>query len=54
MKLTIVSVEILKNRFVERFLPVSDARRLVMLTGARQTSKTTSVRRTYPHLNLFT
>ena len=42
---------ILKNRFLQQFLPESTARRLVILTGARQTGKTTLAKIKYPHLN---
>lgn len=37
-------------RFVESILPREDTRRIVILTGARQTGKTTSARRKYPGL----
>ena len=37
-------------RFVETILPREDTRRIVILTGARQTGKTTSARRKYPGL----
>jgi predicted AAA+ superfamily ATPase len=37
-------------RFVETILPREDTRRIVILTGARQTGKTTSARRKYPEL----
>jgi len=40
-----------KYRFLEGFLPKSDLRRLVILTGARQTGKTTLSRYKYPQLN---
>jgi hypothetical protein len=39
-----------KLRFLERFLPEARGRRLVLLTGARQTGKTTSAKRKYPDL----
>jgi len=38
-------------RFIETILPPEDSRHIVILTGARQTGKTTSVRRKYPGLN---
>ncbi|MBI5197533.1 MAG: ATP-binding protein, partial [Nitrospirae bacterium] len=39
-----------KYRFLSAFLPVSDRRRLVVLTGARQTGKTTLAKWKYPRL----
>ena len=39
-----------KYRFLKRGLPASSARRLVVLTGARQTGKTTLSREKYPDL----
>lgn len=36
------------SRFLAQRLPLPDTRRLVMITGARQTGKTTLVRATYP------
>ena len=41
----------LKYRFLQKFLPDSGGRRLVILTGARQTGKTTLAKNKYPHLN---
>jgi predicted AAA+ superfamily ATPase len=38
-------------RFIETILPSEDSRRIVILTGARQTGKTTSARRKYPELH---
>jgi predicted AAA+ superfamily ATPase len=46
-----MSENMLKMRFVERFLPSPRSRRVVILTGARQTGKTTSAKRKYPGLN---
>lgn len=37
-------------RFLSRRLPHSNTKRLVMITGARQTGKTTLARAAYPHL----
>ena len=37
-------------RFLSERLPPSDSRRLVMITGARQTGKTTLAQLTYPDL----
>ncbi|MBI4690355.1 MAG: ATP-binding protein [Nitrospirae bacterium] len=39
-----------KYRFLSSFLPASSKRRLVVLTGARQTGKTTLARAKYPEL----
>lgn len=41
----------MKNRFLQQFLPDPTAKRLVILTGARQTGKTTLARNKYPDLN---
>lgn len=41
------------NRWAEQLLPCSDARGLVLLTGARQTGKTTSVRRLYSDISYY-
>ncbi len=41
----------MKYRFLEKFLPVTGKKNLVILTGARQTGKTTLAKRKYPHLN---
>jgi len=41
----------LKNRFLGQFLPDPAAKRLVILTGARQTGKTTLARNKYARLN---
>lgn len=38
----------MKPRFLTQRLPTSDSRRLVIVTGARQTGKTTLVKRAYP------
>ena len=38
----------MKPRFLTQRLPASDSRRLVIVTGARQTGKTTLVKRAYP------
>lgn len=46
-----MSVNLQKYRFLEGFLPKSDQRRLIILTGARQTGKTTLSRYNYPQLN---
>ena len=40
-----------KNRFLEDYMPEPDLRRLIILTGARQTGKTTLSRYKYPQLN---
>ena len=40
-----------KYRFLERFLPEQNVKRLVILTGARQTGKTTLARTKYADLN---
>ena len=40
-----------KYRFIEDYMPKPDLRRLIILTGARQTGKTTLSRYKYPHLN---
>ena len=45
------SVIMLKYRTLQQFLPESARRRLVILTGARQTGKTTLAKIKYPHLN---
>ena len=42
---------LLKKRILSSILPPSSGRRIVVLTGARQTGKTTLVRRKYPRLN---
>ena len=39
-----------KYRFLSSYLPPSDKRRLVVLTGARQTGKTTLAKAKYPEL----
>lgn len=41
------------NRILGRFLPASERRRIVLLTGARQTGKTTLARQSYPDLPYF-
>jgi hypothetical protein len=46
-----MSKNIQKYRILEDFLPKPDLRRLVILTGARQTGKTTLSRYKYPQLN---
>jgi predicted AAA+ superfamily ATPase len=43
--------KLLKFRFLEGFLPASSQKKLVILTGARQTGKTTLAKQKYPHLN---
>ena len=40
-----------KYRYLERFLPGPDSRRLIILTGARQTGKTTLAKSKYSELN---
>jgi len=47
---TMMSEKMLKYRFLELFLPKSTDRRLVLLTGARQTGKTTLAKLKYPEL----
>ncbi|EKD54362.1 MAG: hypothetical protein ACD_60C00090G0011 [uncultured bacterium] len=42
--------EILKNRLLRTRLPAQDQRKLVLLTGARQTGKTTLAKLAYPSL----
>lgn len=52
VKLTIVSDNLhQKYRFLENLLPKPEIRRLIILTGARQTGKTTLSRYKYPDLN---
>jgi hypothetical protein len=46
-----MSENIQRFRFLELFLPNSKNKRLVILTGARQTGKTTLARYIYPQLN---
>ena len=46
-----MSENIQKYRFLERFLPGPKSRRLVILTGARQTGKTTLAKAKYSGLN---
>ncbi len=46
-----MNVNMQKYRFLEGFLPKPEIRRLVILTGARQTGKTTLSRYKYPQLN---
>ncbi len=46
-----MNVNIQKFRFLGGFLPQPEIRRLVILTGARQTGKTTLSRYKYPRLN---
>jgi predicted AAA+ superfamily ATPase len=46
-----MSEYIQKYRYLERFLPESKSKRLVILTGARQTGKTTLAKVRYPKLN---
>ncbi len=46
-----MSENLQKYRYLERFLPDSKSRRLVILTGARQTGKTTLAKAKYPELN---
>ncbi len=45
-----MSDNLLIFRFLETILPSEDTRRIVILTGARQTGKTTSAQRKYPNL----
>jgi hypothetical protein len=45
-----MSDNLLLFRFLETLLPSEDTRRIVILTGARQTGKTTSAQRKYPNL----
>ena len=42
---------LLKYRFLSNYLPPESQRKLVILTGARQTGKTTLAKQKYPHLN---
>ena len=46
-----MSENLQKYRYLERFLPDSKSRRLVILTGARQTGKTTLAKAKYSELN---
>lgn len=46
-----MSEDINKYRYLDRFLPDASRRGLVVLTGARQTGKTTLARAKYPALN---
>ena len=46
-----MSDKIQKKRHLEHILPAPESRRLVLLTGARQTGKTTLARAKYPNLN---
>jgi predicted AAA+ superfamily ATPase len=46
-----MSERFIKYRFLGRFLPNSSKRSIVVLTGARQTGKTTLAKATYPLLN---
>jgi uncharacterized protein len=48
-----VSENILKNRYLCARLPSSDERTLVLLTGSRQTGKTTIAHTKYPELKYF-
>ncbi|MEI6049614.1 MAG: AAA family ATPase [Bacteroidota bacterium] len=41
------------NRFIKDILPSSEERTLVLLTGARQTGKTTLLKLSYPLLTYF-
>jgi uncharacterized protein len=45
-----MSENLLKNRFLAEYLPSPERRRLVLLTGARQTGKTTLSQIKYPQL----
>jgi hypothetical protein len=45
-----MSEKIQKYRFLKKFLPSCRRRQLVILTGARQTGKTTLAKQTYPQL----
>jgi uncharacterized protein len=47
---TIRSDKMLKYRYLSDFLPSPDSKRLIILTGARQTGKTTLARYKYPEL----
>jgi predicted AAA+ superfamily ATPase len=51
VKFTSMSENLQKYRFLESFLPNPKNKRLVILTGARQTGKTTLARYIYPQLN---
>jgi predicted AAA+ superfamily ATPase len=46
-----MSEEIHKKRVLEQFLPAPNLRRLVILTGARQTGKTTLAKQHYGHMS---
>jgi predicted AAA+ superfamily ATPase len=46
-----MSENIQKYRFLTRFLPSTKSRRLTLITGARQTGKTTLAKANYPKLN---
>jgi len=46
-----MSDDFLKYRYLSRFLPEASKRGLVVLTGARQTGKTTLAKSRYPQLN---
>lgn len=46
-----MSEESLKSRYLAEFLPPDSSRRLGVVTGARQTGKTTLVKATYPDLH---
>lgn len=48
-----MSEDIQVKRWVESIVPAPDSKGLILLTGARQTGKTTSVRRVYPELPYF-
>ena len=45
-----MSEDYLKYRYLQQFLPHSKRKKLVVLTGARQTGKTTLVKSCYPEL----
>jgi predicted AAA+ superfamily ATPase len=51
VKFTIMSENLLKYRHLEPRLPNSRKRRIVVITGARQTGKTTLVKKKYADLN---
>ena len=51
VKFTIMSEKMLQYRFLKRFLPNAEKKGLLLLTGARQTGKTTLAKDQYPHLN---
>lgn len=46
-----MSDNLMKYRYLSRFLPSASKPGIIVLTGARQTGKTTLARSTYPQLN---